>query len=251
MKFIYEYRTSDNVPHQDMIVSASREAAFAELKARGIKPSKVWEAPGLMNKLFGKGKRWLAIVVLLFVLLGVTTVTLMMHKEVSIVNRELEDLTLFEERAQIYGAQTVISEMEADNYLSVFGTDGVARFLAMYAIPARSVKDKKFVMPSSLTRKQLSELVVIREDDLDEVKHLKRMVNRMKREMGRYLDAGGSVGGYLKRLDIRQETEQRILTRVKGELQRETNAEVWREKNAQLRAMGLPMVDPPAPVEQQ
>ncbi len=64
LKFIYEYRTSDNKLHSAVINAASRELVFSTLKAQGINPSKVIEAPGLLNKLFGKGKRWIAIGVL-------------------------------------------------------------------------------------------------------------------------------------------------------------------------------------------
>ena len=40
------------------------EAAYAALRAQGIKAGHVDEAPGVFNKLFGKGKRWMAIAVL-------------------------------------------------------------------------------------------------------------------------------------------------------------------------------------------
>ena len=251
MKFVYEYRTRDNVPHRGTIAASAKEAAYDTLKARGIKPGKLWEAPGFFNKLFGKGKRWIAIVFLLFALVSSVVVVLSLKKQIDSTAKELEDISLYEERGQIYGAPAVIADMEANDYYLVFGADDVARFLAQYAIPAQETKGHAVIMPKSVSRQDLNVTIAVKEDDLDEVKHLKRMVNRMKREMGRYLDAGGSVNGYLKRLDMRQEAEQRILTRVKGELQRETNAEVWREKNAQLRAMGLPMVDPPSSVEQQ
>ena len=64
MKFNYEYRTSDNKLHGGVVSAASREDAFSMLKARGINPARVTEAPGFFNKLFGKGKRWIAICVL-------------------------------------------------------------------------------------------------------------------------------------------------------------------------------------------
>lgn len=64
MKFNYEYRTSDNKLHEGVVSAASRDDAFAVLKARGIRPGRVTEAPGVFNKLFGKGKRWIAIVAL-------------------------------------------------------------------------------------------------------------------------------------------------------------------------------------------
>lgn len=64
MKFNYEYRTSDNKLHGGVVSAVSREDAFSALKARGINPARVTEAPGFFNKLFGKGKRWIAIGVL-------------------------------------------------------------------------------------------------------------------------------------------------------------------------------------------
>ena len=64
MKFLYEYRTSDNAKHSGTICAASRDAAYAAIKELGVRPSRVVEAPGFFNKLFGKGKRWLAIGVL-------------------------------------------------------------------------------------------------------------------------------------------------------------------------------------------
>ena len=64
MKFVYEYRTSDNALHSGRIAALDRDAAFAALKARGIRPARLVEAPGLVNKVFGKGKRWIAIVAL-------------------------------------------------------------------------------------------------------------------------------------------------------------------------------------------
>ena len=70
MKFNYEYRTSDNVRHTGVIAASDREAAFAALKAQGIRPGCLAEAPGFFNKLFGKGKRWLAIGVLGAALVG-------------------------------------------------------------------------------------------------------------------------------------------------------------------------------------
>ena len=64
MLFNYEYRTSGNEPRRGSLRARTRDDVYAELKARGIRPSRVFEAPGFLNKLFGKGKRWLAILAL-------------------------------------------------------------------------------------------------------------------------------------------------------------------------------------------
>ena len=46
MRFTYVYRTSDGVRHDDVIEAASREDAFADLRARGIRPIKVVSLSG-------------------------------------------------------------------------------------------------------------------------------------------------------------------------------------------------------------
>ena len=50
-----------------MVNAPSLDAAYKLLKSQGIKPGRVVEAPGFFNKLFGKGKRWLAIGALIVV----------------------------------------------------------------------------------------------------------------------------------------------------------------------------------------
>lgn len=244
MKFIYEYRTSDNVPHRGTIAASTKEAAYDALKTQGIKPSKVWEAPGLLNKVFGKGKRWIAITVLLAALLGTGTILCFALKDIKLVNQELEDITLYEERGQIYGPLAVIMEIEADDYASVFEGD-LERYLAPYAIPAKKIGSRRVVFPKDVTCDALRKPVLIADTELDEVKKLKRMVNGLKREFYEYLTDGGNVAGYLQRLDIRQKAEAGVYERMKASMLRERDMSVWRDKNAQLRAKGLPMVDPP------
>ena len=46
MKFVYAYKTSDGVRHEDAMESESRAAAFAALRERGIRPIKVCAADG-------------------------------------------------------------------------------------------------------------------------------------------------------------------------------------------------------------
>lgn len=245
MKFVYEYRTSDNVPHRGTIAASSKEAAYDTLKAQGIKPGKVWEAPGVFNKLFGKGKRWIAIVVLLVALAGVTATLISVKRNTDVVVRELEDASLYEDRGQIYGPKAVLMDLEANEYAAVF-SNALERFLAPYAIPAKVIGSRRISLPQDLTREQIAKPVSVEESDHDEVKKLKRMVNGVKREFAEYLGDGGNTAGYLKRLEIRQKAEADIYERTKAALLREQDASVWREKNANLRAKGLPMVDPPS-----
>lgn len=241
MKFVYEYRTSDNVPHRGTIAASTKEAAYDALKAQGIKPGKVWEAPGFFNKVLGKGKRWIAIVLLLVALLGAFAAVFGLREQVASTARELEDMTLYEERGQIYGDAPVLAEMQANDYASVFSND-LDRFLATYAIPGKIV-ERKVQIPSSLKKAEIAEIRRVPDSDLDEVKKLKRMVNRMRRELADYVNDGGSVAKYAERLEQRQKQEARLYERVKKELKDEDDPNVWREKNSLLRAVGLPMVD--------
>lgn len=244
MKFVYEYRTSDNVPHRGIIAASTKEAAYDTLKSQGIKPGKVWEAPGLFNKIFGKGKRWIAIAVLLVALIGVSGSLYVVLKNNEATTKELEDATLYEERGQIYGPKVVMMEIEANEYASVF-SNVVDRYLAPYAIPAKQIGKRQVSMPQDLSREDIRKPVPIIDTDLDEVKRLKRMVNGLKREFSEYLADGGNVLGYLQRLDIRQKAEAGVYERIKASMMRERDMNVWRERNSQLRAKGLPMLDPP------
>ena len=84
MRFLYEYRTSGNEPRRGEIRAADRDAAFAELKARGIRPSSVREAPGFFNWLFGKGKRWIAICALACAVCGLIAFFASVKEEIEV-----------------------------------------------------------------------------------------------------------------------------------------------------------------------
>lgn len=241
MKFDYYYRTSENELRSGTIFAPSRDAAFAALKERGIRPSKVVEAPGFLNKLFGKGKRWLVIAVLcascivLWCSLRNTRTTL------DDARSTINEARLIEDRAQLYGDPVVIRECEEAAWTNAF-TIAFDQYLAQYAIPGRSVEPLIVIPP---TDEEATRLVVIDEKDLAEVAQMKRMVNGMKRELQDYLKAGGTIPSYMKRLVIRQKAEHGIYETAQRQIQRAKDPAVWKEKNAELRAMGLPMVELP------
>lgn len=70
MTFRYGYNTSDNRRQFGTIAAGSRDAAYAELKKRGIRPFCVELAPGFSNKLASLGKRGLAIILLAVALIA-------------------------------------------------------------------------------------------------------------------------------------------------------------------------------------
>ena len=231
MKFLYEYRTSDNVQHDGVIDAVDREAAFAALKAQGIRPGRMVEAPGFFNKLFGKGKRWIAIGVL-----ALSTLVLSVALWLSRLGDGVQTPVQTADRQQIYGDPGVLEEMRANDFASVF-TNLDERCLARYAQPGDKV-DMGAANPDEISVVP----VAIAEDDIAEIAMLKRIVNGMKAEYAAYRAAGGTAQSYCRRLAKRQREEAEIFARYEAELSRETSREVWTRRNAELRAQGLPMV---------
>ena len=234
MKFVYQYRTPDNRLHRATVRAASKEAAYALLKARGVNPGRVEEAPGFFNKLFGKGKRWLAIAVLALVAAALAVVLLENRRVAS-------EQDLYEDRSQIYGDPFVLSECEAAGWTNVFAS-AFDCHLARYAVPGKRAEAVFAVGRLPVPSLEPSP---VSPSDLAEIAQMKRMVNGIKRELSEYVAAGGTVEKYLWRLNIRQQAEVGILTRTRQELLRTDDPAVWRRRNSELRAMGLPMVEMP------
>lgn len=239
MKFVYQYRTSDNTIHAGQISAEDRESAFRALKQRGIRPSKLDDAPGILNKVLGKGKRWIAIFILaLAVVISVITAELK-TKVVAQISRTVTESATCEQRGQIYGAPIVLREAFSTGWAETF-TNITDRLFAAYAVPGRIA-----VIPSGV---DVALLVIpadceIMPDDLAEVAKMKRIVNGMKHEARTYIAAGGTIQSYFKRMEKRQRQEIEILERTRNELNLIEDPQVWRERNNALRAMGLPMID--------
>ena len=255
MKFVYQYRTSDNVQHEGTILASDRESAFRLLKAQGVRPVRMEEAPGLLNKLFGKGKRWLAIAVLLVVIALISALLLRTHEtlvetkyEIDRAQEELRFAT--EDRAQLFGDPFILRKLSADGWRTSFPNEGDAWF-ARHAQPGVIVPlsdEKTFFLSTNK--------VAILDDDSEELKKMKRMVNAMKLEFGDYLEAGGSQEEFVKDCDERLRVERTIYegtlaeTKIlesrlaKGEPRTPIEAE-WDKKNATLRSMGIMTIPMP------
>ena len=139
-------------------------------------------------------------------------------------------------RQQIYGDPGVLEEMRANDFVSVFSNLD-ERCLARYAQPGDKV-DPEAAVPDEISVTP----VAIAPDDIAEIATLKRIVNGMKAEYAAYRTAGGTAQGYCRRLAKRQREEADIFARYEAELSRETSKAVWTQRNAELRAQGLPMV---------
>ena len=253
MKFIYEYRTSDNVLRKDIVVAGSRDAAFSLLKSRGIRPARLVDAPGFFNKLFGRGKRWM-IIALLFILASLLLFF------VYVTNRRLNDVRnviadagfAFDNktRRQIVGDTAVIELGVRNRWSEVFDNEG-ERFLSAYAMPGIFVKrqyiDYKAVKSSLRHR--------IERDDSDsiEVRQIKAIVSGMKDEIREYCAAGGRIEDYCDRLMQRQEEEYGYYCRAAKEIEQENSRgasekeliDLWKRRNGELRNMGIKMIPLP------
>ena len=265
MKFLYEYRTSDNVRQSGVIRASTRDAAYAQLREKGIKPTRVTDAPGFLNKLFGRGKRWMAIGVLSAVC-GVLSFVFLVPDLALPENSALRALhsALISHsalrtphsalpRAQIYGDPEILRQLAESGWREVFPQGG-DQLLAAFAQPGVEV-DSFYRMPQrgaaefvELCGRQLESVaaseVAVADEDGDEVRTMKRIVAGMKEELREYLADGGTAEKYYRRLLARQEEEarlrQRVITEVNSEIERGGDAKaLLRERNSELRTMGI------------
>lgn len=240
MKFLYQFKTSENERREGMIAASSREDVYRQLKSQGIKPFNVELAPGLWNRVQSLGKRGLAIVILLVALVFVSVIYLSQSSELSILNN-LGSQT----RRQIIGDLAVVEKGVRTGWDFVF-SDKADQYLASFAIPATgsalvgaSISDEEIL--KSLDRK-----VAIEDKDSIEVRQIKEMVEGMKTELRSYLADGGNVKTYRSRLVERQQTELAIYRRVKDEIDKvrstlkDSEFETFLEKrNEELRKAGI------------
>lgn len=242
MRFTYQYRTKENELRSGTVAASNRDAAFAVLKSQGIRPSRLEDAPGFFNKLFGRGKRWIAIFLLSMNAAWLLYVSVNSRNKVEKFEHEEADRAMYEARSQIYGDPAILNEAFDNEWRDVFDAEG-DRFLAAYAIPGREVSWKGTPPLASLMQ-SLSVNTVVLPEDFSEVAKMKRMVNGIKREARTYLNDGGTIESYVRRLDARQKEEQRFFARVKTELSGSSDSALWLERNQALRKMGLPMIEP-------
>ncbi len=246
MKFVYEYRTPDNVRHTDVVAAANREEAFARLKARGIRPGRMEEAPGLFNTLFGKGKRWIVIGALVVLSGALTFLLTRTTGKLATINSTIESTM----RRQIIGDAAVIEKGIRTGWAAVFPEEG-ERFLASFAIPGVSAGQRSTT--EAEIRACLSRQVSASPEDSLETCQIKAMVEGMKNELRQFLADNGTIKEYGQRLVERQERELRYHNRVKTELETAAKSNLpevelealWENRNSYLRKMGIKLVPLP------
>ena len=241
MKFLYEYRTSENVRHEGVISATDREAAFAALKAQGIRPGRVVEAPGFWNKLLGKGKRWIVIGILA-IAVGILAVVPVQQGD-DLLTASFDDTT----RRQILGDAEFVAMGIANGWREVFPEEG-EQFFASFAVPGVPAGRRNSTverLEEAIRRK-----VEVTKSDRIEARQIKSIVEGMKEEARQFVAAGGSLKQYANLLVQRQEQEISYYMKAQAELANAKKAgrpqaeivELMRKRNEQLRKMGVRLV---------
>ena len=254
MRFAYEYKTKENERRNGEVSAASRDAAYAELKRQGIRPSKVVLAPGLVNRISSLGKRGLAIAVLavLCVMLAIVVGRVVLNApQPSPVEASLDSTV----RRQMIGDTAIIEQGIRTGWADVFTLEG-DRFLASFAIPGtppavRSTTEEK--LREALDNEPSKHPNLPNIQTSLEARQIRAMVSGMKRELRQFLADGGTIAEYGQRLVQRQEEELGYYNRAKAEIENakksgKTEAqivELWEKRNASLRAMGIKLVSLP------
>lgn len=225
MKFLYEYRTSDNVRHKGSIEASNRDAAFALLKSRGIRPGSVVAAPGVWNLVFGRGKRWMAIAVLSVALAAVLLGYFQTRREVRAVRPPPN-------AAAAAPRHFVEMEVSVADLLAAPGE----RYLAAFALPGKLLQVP--IVTADELKDCLKKPLLVEDGDSVELRELKGIVAGMKDDLRAFLDSDyGTAEAYMLRLEERQAMEADYRLRI---MQRYRAGMIGKdEANAILAAMGL------------
>jgi len=243
VKFLYEYRTSDNVSHRGVVCASDRDAAFAVLKSQGIRASRMSEAPGFLNKFVGKGKRWTAIGILAIACVALAVYSL---TETNTPVDILDSST----RRQILGDAIVIDKGIRTAWRDVF-TDEGEQFLAAFALPGQN--PAKTSVREDVLAAAISRETDVEKTDSIEARQIKAIVAGMKAEALRYLRDGGTLAKYANRLVKRQKQEIGYYERIRTELETArgsaASAKEYEElvdaRNDDLRNLGIRLIPMP------
>ena len=256
MKYTYAYKTSDGIRHEDTMNASSREEVFIALRAKGIKAIKVVAADGSKANGEIRGVRKRAVVVLVVLAaIGAGVVAYIGGERTGAATAA--DPAVSSPRHQIYGDPVIMEGLERGDFKDILPREG-DRMLAIFAQPGKAMCARGS-NPYRLSPEQIATFadyaknelaqdkdVTIAAEDVRETRELKQIVNGLRGEMRDYLSNGnGTPRSFWRRLNERTIQEMRICERTRRELEKETSHEVWEEKNAALRRLGLRTIPNP------
>ena len=264
MKYSFAYKTSDGRRHEDSMDAPSREAVFEALRAKGIKAIKVVAADGSkangeeeeVRRKREKAWRYAAVVVLASLLSFISLLSL--KSLLSKGGDKTPGPTAATPRHQIYGDPAIMDGLERGDFGAVLPREG-DRLLAVFAQPGKLMCQSGF-NPQWLPAAQLESFSKYAKDELApehdlpidaasprEERELRQIVNGMREEMRGYLANGnGTPRSFWRRLNERTLRELQIYERTRRELEKESSPQVWEEKNAALRRLGLRTIPNPS-----
>lgn len=219
----YTYRSPDGVRHEARIRASGRDAAFALLRGQGIRPMKLYPAPGILNRLRTDGWRWATMVVLVATVLVAAA---LIGRNVSTRHRPavLDVLP----RHQLEGLPSDWCQ-RLDDYLPPADA-----YLALFAQPGRmdirEIGDKGIPLTAEAL---LREVPPPTSDDPPWMVALKRVLIGMKEEAVALVKLGKAPAEIAIWLEERQKMEAEYRRQI---LEGTDSGE---EKLRRLRAMGL------------
>ena len=246
MKYTYAYKDSEGKRHEESMDAASRDAVFAALRARGIRPIKVVAADGSKANGEVRGiRRRVAVVIVLIAAVVVGAVAYF----VGVRSGDSGAAPLFEPtqtRRQVIGDMAVVDKGILTGWSEVFPEEG-ERFFASFAIPGVKAGQRNTTVEE--LNAALGRKVAISPDDGMEARQIKSMVEGMKAEARAYIAAGGTIVEYGKRLTERQDAEIAIYERAKADFEaaKKTKSDddlvaYWESLNDQLRNLGIKLL---------
>lgn len=244
MKYTYAYKSSDGSRHEASMDAESREAVFEALRKKGIRPIKVIAEDGSKanGEIRGVRRRVVGVAAVLAAIVAVIATSL--YNRVSAP--PLPEFESGQTRRQIIGDTAIIDKGIATGWSDVFPEEG-DRFFASFAIPGVRAGQRNTTVEE--IKAALDRDVEVSDSDGLEARQVKSMVAGMKAEARAYINAGGSIVDYGKRLTERQDAEIAIYERAKAEIDhaRKTMSQddfiaLWEGRNDRLRNLGIRLV---------
>jgi len=249
MRYDYAYKTSDGARHEASIEAPSRDEAFALLRSQGIRPIKVVAADGAKanGEIRGVRRRVLALSVVAAIIAAVGATVAVSRLSAPAVLPPVEDaITTDQTRRYPIGDAAIIEKGILTGWSDVFAEEG-ERFLASFAVPG--VKAGQRNTTAGEIESALRRTIAATPEDGLEARQIKAMVEGMKREARAYVEAGGNIVEYGKRLTERQDAEIAVYERIKSELERAHETmdfvdflSLWEERNDALRNLGIKLI---------
>ena len=257
MKYTYAYKTSDGARHEDSMEAESRDAVFAALRAKGVRPIKVVAADGSKANGEVRGLRKPAVFALVALAAAVAGVIAYLGGERTGAATAANSAANAP-RHQIYGDPATMEGLERGDFAAHLPRVG-DQMLAVFAQPGK-LMCAKGVNPRLLDAAMEAAFVAYAKDELAakrdiaidageerELRELKQIINGMREEMREYLANGnGTPRSFWRRLNERTTQEMQIYERTRRELEKETSEEVWEQKNDALRRLGLRTIANPS-----